>query len=35
MLHNLVRDLNWLAETESDELRLTVETLFYPSTAHR
>ena len=25
MLHNLVRDLNWLAETESDELRLSIE----------
>jgi len=25
MLRNLVRDLNWLAETESDELRLAVE----------
>jgi len=25
MLHNLVRDLNWLAETESDELRLAIE----------
>ena len=26
LLRNLVRDLNWLAETESDELRLAVET---------
>ena len=25
LLRNLARDLNWLAETESDELRLTVE----------
>ncbi len=25
MLRNLARDLNWLAETESDDLRLTVE----------
>ena len=25
MLRNLVRDLNWLAETDSGELRLTVE----------
>jgi signal transduction histidine kinase len=25
MLRNLVRDLNWLAETETDELRLAVE----------
>ncbi len=25
LLRNLARDLNWLAETESDEMRLTVE----------
>ncbi len=25
LLRNLARDLNWLAETESDELRLTIE----------
>ena len=30
MLHNLVTDLNWLAETESDEMRLAVEACSIP-----